>query len=75
MPNVSGELVEIVVGYRERDPMREYADFLGGRCIDCGSFTYYNMSAHDLFTGDDHDVACVCRTCYTINRVYIDEAM
>lgn len=69
--------VEICVGYRARDPLRDYADFLGGRCVDCGELTFYNMSAHDLFTDklNDHDVTVVCSVCHATNRKYIEDAM
>lgn len=66
---------EIIVGYTERDPMRAYADKLGGRCVSCQALTYFNASAFAILGGADHDATIVCRVCYSTQREFIDAAM
>jgi len=65
---------EIIVGYRERDPMRDFADKLGGRCVSCSNLVWFNASAFPVLGGDDHSPTIVCRTCYAIERDFIDAA-
>ena len=67
--------VEILVGYRARDPRAIFADHYGGRCVSCGNTVYFNDSACEILSGDDHDATIVCDWCYQVERHSIDDAM
>ena len=60
MPGLS----DLLVGYRERDPVRaELMTRYAGRCYSCGTRVYVVPSGFDILQRDDCDARLICSFC------------
>ena len=64
---------DLLVGYRERDPVRTQLNLdtkYAGDCVSCGNRVYVTPSGFDILRRDDCDARLVCTFC---NERYPEE--